>query len=104
MSPLYTCITPIDGRNAEFLLLWYFQTNKWHTYIQLNRAQNGARHDRVGMTMKLMDSIPVTLPCLEEQRKIAAFLSDFDDSIGLSKREQEQYKLLKKALMQRMFV
>ena len=44
------------------------------------------------------------VPCLEEQQKIADFLSDFDKAIDLSKQEFEKWKLLKKGLMQQMFV
>lgn len=42
--------------------------------------------------------------CLEEQQKIADFLSDFDTAIDLAKQELEKWKLLKKGLMQQMFV
>lgn len=47
---------------------------------------------------------PISLPCLEEQQKIADFLSAFDEAIDLAKKELEQWKLLKKGLMQQMFV
>lgn len=48
--------------------------------------------------------IPVLVPSLPEQHKIAAFLSDFDAAISTSKRELEAYKQLKRGFMQRMFV
>lgn len=49
----------------------------------------------------IMLSVP--LPCLEEQQKIADFLSDFDTAIDLAKQELEQWKELKKGLLQQLF-
>ena len=46
----------------------------------------------------------VRLPCLEEQQKIADFLTSLDDKINLEKAKLEQAKLFKKSLLQRMFV
>ena len=46
----------------------------------------------------------VLIPCIAEQQKIADFLSDFDTAIDLAKQELERWKLLKKGLMQQMFV
>ena len=44
------------------------------------------------------------LPCREEQRLIANFLSDFDEAISAAKKELELWKELKKGLLQQMFV
>ena len=49
-------------------------------------------------------SLNVFIPCLEEQKKIADFLSDFDEAISLAKQELEKWKLLKKGLLQQIFV
>ena len=46
----------------------------------------------------------VPIPCLEEQRLIADFLSDFDEAIAAAKKELELWKELKKGLLQQMFV
>ena len=44
------------------------------------------------------------VPCLEEQRLIANFLSNFDEAIAAAKKELELWKELKKGLLQQMFV
>ncbi len=49
-------------------------------------------------------SVSVSTPCLEEQRLIADFLSDFDEAIAAAKKELELWKELKKGLLQQMFV
>ena len=46
----------------------------------------------------------IPLPCREEQRLIADFLSDFDEAIAAAKKELELWKELKKGLLQQMFV
>ncbi len=49
-------------------------------------------------------NIVMPIPCLEEQRLIADFLSDFDEAIAAAKKELELWKELKKGLLQQMFV
>lgn len=71
-------------------------------------------YDRVhGMTAKtsvdsvryeMIDKMVIMLPCLEEQRLIADFLSNFDEAIAAAKKELELWKELKKGLLQQMFV
>lgn len=103
VSPLYTCLTPYDDEMAPYLA-WYFKTNRWHPYIVTHGAQSGARHDRVGMTVALMEGIPVLLPSLPEQRKIADGLASMDEVIQKSKGELAKWRKLKKGLLQQMFV
>lgn len=103
VSPLYTCLTPRDGETAPYLS-WYFKTSRWHRYIVTHGAQGGARHDRVGMTNALMKGIPVMLPSLPEQRKIADCLTSLDDVIAKAKDELDAWRELKKGLLQQMFV
>ncbi len=102
VSPLYTCLTPRDGETAPYLS-WYFKTSRWHRYIVTHGAQGGARHDRVGMTNALMKGIPVMLPSLPEQRKIADLLSAVDDVISAREAEVAAWEKRKKGVMQKLF-
>lgn len=52
----------------------------------------------------IMAEIPIIIPCLEEQQKIADFLSAFDEAITYAKQELDRWKELKKGLLQQMFV
>ena len=104
VSPLYTCLRP-KGNADEKYLLWYFKSGSWYRFIYENGAQNGARHDRVGMTDSLMQEIPVYLPqALEEQQKIADCLSALDDVINNYKETLTAWQELKKGLLQQIFV
>ena len=48
--------------------------------------------------------IEMLFPCLEEQQKIADFLSTYDEAISYAKQELDKWKELKKGLLQQMFV
>ena len=104
VSPLYTCLRPKSNVNDKYLL-WYFKSGSWYRFIYENGAQNGARHDRVGMTDSLMQEIPVYLPqAVEEQQKIVECLSALDDVIEKQKATLAAWEELKKGLLQQMFV
>lgn len=103
VSPLYTCLRPKGIADNEYLQ-WYFQSGSWYRFIYENGAQNGARHDRVGMTDSLMQEIPVHLPQLaEEQQKIAEFLSTIDTVIEKQKETVSAWEERKKGVMQKLF-
>lgn len=51
-----------------------------------------------------VENANILVPSPEEQQKIADFLSSFDEAISLARQELEKWKLLKKGLMQQMFV
>ena len=102
VSPLYSCLRPKGILNPEYLL-WYFQTDKWYGYVNDHGAQNGARHDRVGMTDKILMGIPVSAPCDEEQQKIADFLSSVDEIIAASEEEVANLEKQKQAVMKKIF-
>lgn len=102
VSPLYTCLRPKGIADNEYLQ-WYFQSGSWYRFIYENGAQNGARHDRVGMTDSLMQEIPVHLPQLaEEQQKIAEFLSTIDTVIAKQKETVSAWEERKKGVMQKL--
>ena len=53
---------------------------------------------------KALASMSICAPCLSEQKMIGSVFSDFDTLITLHQRKLEHVKLLKKALLQQMFV
>ena len=101
MSPLYTVFTVKEG-NLMFLE-YFFESNFWHDYVK-SVANSGARHDRMNITNKDFFEMPVLYPCLEEQTKIANFLSSIDQKIEVVAQQIEQAKQWKKGLLQQMFV
>lgn len=57
-----------------------------------------------GVTAKEIKQYRISIPCLEEQQKIADFLSAYDEAITSAKHELDKWKALKKGLLQQMFV
>jgi len=66
-------------------------------------SPGGAGRNRV-MSKKDFLKLKLTLPCVEEQTKIATFLSSIDIKIEQVKNQLEQTEEFKKALLQQMFV
>jgi type I restriction enzyme S subunit len=101
MSPLYTVLRPKKG-NLDFLE-FYFETALWHKYMK-SIANYGVRHDRMNITISDFENLPIPFPTLEEQKKIANFLSAIDKKITLLNQQIEHTKTYKKGLLQQMFV
>lgn len=67
-------------------------------------CSTGTSNSQKRVTPDVIMNMPVAIPCLEEQQKIADFLSAFDEAIDYAKQELEKWKELKKGLLQQMFV
>ena len=53
----------------------------------------------------LFEQFSINIPAdVEEQQKIADFLSAYDEAISYAKQELDKWKELKKGLLQQMFV
>lgn len=101
MSPLYYVFR---ARNVDGMYLEkYFSSTKWHRFMELN-GDTGARADRFAIKDKDFVQMPILLPTLEEQSKIARFLDSVDTTITLQQRKLDLLKEQKKALLQKMFV
>ncbi len=82
--------------NHKFYLRYLYDT-KYH-YREIGITAQPA------LSLSYIRELEAPLPCLEEQRLIADFLSDFDEAIAAAKKELELWKELKKGLLQQMFV
>lgn len=101
MSPLYT-IFRVEVQYQGFLSV-YFKSSVWYDYMR-SVANQGARHDRMNITTSDFMALPIDLPCAEEQKKIADFLSAIDAKIQNTSSQIEQMETFKKGLLQQMFV
>ena len=61
-----------------------------------------SEHSRQWISRYSQFTIP--FPCLEEQQKIADFLSEYDTAIQAAKDELAKWQEMKKGLLQQMFV
>ena len=98
VSSLYEIFNTKDELNDKFLMN-YFQTINFKNNVK-KYSEGGVRsyfyYDK-------LCSLNVFIPCLEEQNKIADFLSDIDEVILASDQEVKKLQELKKGAMQKIF-
>lgn len=97
--PTYRC----DESSVHLLFFKYrFIQKDFLSHLQLC-SPGGAGRNRV-LNKKAFLEINFSKPCLEEQTKIANFLSAIDQKIEVVAKQIEQAKQWKKGLLQQMFV
>ena len=82
---------------------YYFKSSRWHKYIYAN-GDTGARDDRVSIKTDTFFKMPIFVPSLPEQEKIADFLTAVDAQIEVEEKRLETMKTIKKGLLQQMFI
>lgn len=90
----------LSGDIVPTYVCQYINSPNGKAYVASTQIGGGQKNSGAGIISKM----PILLPCLEEQRLIADFLSDFDEAIVAAKKELELWKELKKGLLQQMFV
>lgn len=86
---------PQNGNDAKFL--YYFLR-----HLNLNGYAEGSTHPLV--TQRLLNSIDVVIPSLDEQKRIAGVLSSLDDKIDLLNRENATLEALAETLFRHYFI
>ena len=94
------CYRMFNFKNTHAKYFYYFFSSHFYNRVKRMSAKNSV--DSVRMNM-ISDMI-INLPCLEEQTKIADFLSAFDRKLDNQKAQLEHWKQIKKGLLQQMFV
>lgn len=94
-------LVAIRAKDVDYLYMYYFLGSPLE-YEQ--RKVNDEGLAQPNLSAKNVGGYVMPIPCLEEQRLIADFLSDFDEAIAAAKKELELWKELKKGLLQQMFV
>lgn len=101
VSTLYPVFTvKVDQLNKYFLQTILNEGQEFKNFAIMQK-QGGSR---TYMYFSKLSELFLTLPCLEEQTKIANFLSSIDQKIEVVAQQIEQSKLWKKGLLQQMFV
>ncbi|MDO5851676.1 MAG: restriction endonuclease subunit S, partial [Methanobacteriaceae archaeon] len=89
----------IKKANAKFV----FYNTLRETYKKWVKIMS-VRSGQPGINMEEYKKLKIKLPSLEEQEKIANFLSEIDNKISLIKEQLMNMELFKKCLLQKMFI
>ena len=101
VSPLYLCFRGNNDVNPEYFER-FFKSSVWHRYIYMS-GDSGARHDRVSIKDETFFEMPIHLPRNEEQKKIATFLSLFEQKIECQSALVEHLKKYKRGAINNIF-
>lgn len=101
MSPLYTVFRTHDIDNT--FLEQYFKSRYWHSFMKLN-GDSGARSDRFSIKDSVFMKMLIPYPTLNEQLKIAEYLTHLDNLISLHRQKLEKLKNIKNSMLEKMFV
>ncbi len=101
VSPAYTVLIPKNNCNGKFFMELF---KKQPTLEIFKRWSQGLTSDTWNLKYPVLSTIPFMVPSVKEQEKIAEYFKSLDNLITLHQRELEHLKLLKKGLLQQMFV
>ena len=103
LSTLYICFAVNNKVDSDFMT-HYFDSQKWNKEVSIRCAEGARNHGLLNISTNDFFDIDMVLPTdLEEQQKIADFLSNVDEVIAQSEAEVANLQQQKKAAMQKIF-
>ncbi|MFZ7163126.1 restriction endonuclease subunit S [Avibacterium avium] len=91
------------GKSKEPFFINALLSAPWYEKF-INKNVSGGNGAIGNLKAKDLENAVISLPTLPEQQKIGNLFKQLDRLITLHKRQHEHYQLLKKALLQQMFV
>ena len=101
VSPLYLCFRATQEVKPLYFE-WYFRSSAWHRYIYMS-GDSGARHDRVSIKDDTFFAMPINVPSVKEQERIASFLDAIEQRIDKQRSLVDALKKYKRGVMQGIF-
>ena len=100
ISPIYETLVP---SNCDPYFLSLVITS--HDFVQRAlKYQEGTVYERMAVKVNDFLSLSVKLPNMDEQKKIGKLFSDLDNLIQIQDNNLVKYQLVKKSLLQQMFI
>lgn len=102
VSTLYAVYEVREGHSGDFIDRYFELDDNLNRYLE-PLVHKGAKNDmKISSERVLID--PITVPCIEEQKKIADALSALDAKIQALTDQVTKLQTFKKGLLQQMFV
>lgn len=101
MSPRFSCLRPRKTMVNGFWKYYIHYEPVMYNVLVCSTKKGTMMHELVYEDFYLQS---ILVPDTEEQKKIADFLSAYDEAINYAKQELDKWKELKKGLLQQMFV
>jgi type I restriction enzyme S subunit len=95
----WIAITNIAARADRDFLFYWISAPASQSYFETNAAGSGVQN----LNAEIINALPLSLPPLPEQRRIADCLSALDDLIAAETQKLDALKTHKKGLMQQLF-
>lgn len=103
VSTLYICFMPKEKFSSDYLVQ-YFESDMWHKEVSMVAVEGARNHGLLNISVSDFFETIHKVPCLEEQIKIANFLSKIDLTVEKEKEKLEELRCWKKGLLQKLFV
>lgn len=87
------------NNNSKFIFM-QTQTDEYKRWVKIMSIRSG----QPGINSQEYATYNINIPCIEEQNRIAKFLTNIDDIIEKENKKLIQMRYLKKGLLQQMFV
>ena len=102
-NSIFTCFRITDNQVCASFFNHVFQSNYHGSWLRKFIAVGARAHGSLNVDDKHLWDLPVAIPKLPEQQKIADCLSSLDDLIAAENEKLEALKMHKKGLMQKLF-
>ena len=102
VSTLYAIYHPKENAFPDFIQVYFEQHARMNNYMH-PLVNKGAKNDMKVSAENALKGF-ICFPSYEEQKTISAFFTALDHLITLHQRELDHLKLLKKGMLQQMFV
>ena len=102
-NSIFTCFRITDNQVCVSFFYHVFQSNYHGSWLRKFIAVGARAHGSLNVDDKHLWEMPVAIPKLPEQQKIADCLSSLDDLIAAENKKLDVLKTHKKGLMQKLF-
>ena len=101
LSPAYTVLIPTEKVDSKFISYMF---KKEKMLQQFQKYSQGLTSDTWNLKYPMLKDIPVLFPKIDEQVSIRKHLDNISSLITLHQRKLDHLELMKKGLLQQMFV